>query len=40
MPDPTLPPPLPAVLAHYQPLVLCKASQVSPLPLGSVTDDK
>lgn len=40
MPDPTLAPPLPAVLARYQPLVLGKASRVSPLPLRPVPDDK
>lgn len=40
MPDPTLAPSLPAVLAHYQPLALGKASQVSPLTLRPVTHDK
>lgn len=32
--------PLPSLLALYQPMMLGRASQVSVLPLGPVTDDK
>lgn len=40
MPDPLLHSPLPTLLVLYQPVVLGRASQVSPLPLGPVSDDK
>lgn len=38
--QPSPAPPLPTLLALCQPMVLGRASQVSLLPLGPVTDDK